>query len=106
NLMDVVTPKGLEGGYLALKYALELIEKNEKLKVSVLCEPQMGKRGLYPTLSTKKSGDEARMIMNFMSYCDGNHSVLEIAEKINVPSWELYDLIEKLKNHDLIESAD
>ena len=106
NLMDVVTPKGLEGGYLALKYALELIEKNEKLKVSVLCEPQLGKRGLYPTLSTKKSGDEARMMMNFMSYCDGNHSVLEIAEKINVPSWELYDLIEKLKNHDLIESAD
>jgi len=106
NLIDVVTPKGLEGGYLALKYALELIEKNEKLKVNVFCEPQLSKRGLYPTLSTKKSGDEVRMMMNFISYCDGSHSVLEIAEKINVPSWELYDLIEILKNHDLIVRVD
>jgi aminopeptidase-like protein len=106
NLIDVVTPKGLEGGYLALKKALELIEKNEKLKVSVFCEPQLGKRGLYPTLSTKTSGAEVRVMMDLITYCDGNHSVLEIAEKINVPSWELYDLIEQLKNYDLIVSAD
>ena len=39
DLINVVTPSGLEGGYLALKFALELIEKNEKLKVRVLCEP-------------------------------------------------------------------
>jgi aminopeptidase-like protein len=105
NLVNVVTPKGLEGGYLALKYALELIEKNEKLKVSVLCEPQLGKRGLYPTLSTKKSGEEVRVMMNLISYCDGNHSILDIAEKINVPSWELYDLVEKLKSQNLLVST-
>ena len=83
-----------------------MIEKNEKLKVSVFCEPQLGKRGLYPTLSTKTIGAEVQVMLDLITYCDGNHSVLEIAEKINVPSWELYDLIEKLKNHDLIESAD
>jgi aminopeptidase-like protein len=105
NLVDVVTPKGLEGGYLALKYALELIERNEKLKVSVLCEPQLGKRGLYPTLSTKKSGKETRLMMNLISYCDGDHTILDIAEKINVPSWELYELIEKLKSQDLLVSC-
>jgi aminopeptidase-like protein len=106
NLKDVVTPEGLEGGYLALKLALELIEKNEKLKVSVFCEPQLGKRGLYPTLSTKTSGAEVKVMMDLITYCDGNHSVLEIAEKINLPSWELYELIEKLKNYDLIATDD
>lgn len=105
DLINVVTPKGLEGGYLAIKYALELIEKNEKLKVSVLCEPQLGKRGLYPTLSTKKSGEEVRVMMNLISYCDGNHSILDIAEKINLPAWELYDLVEKLKSQNLLVSA-
>lgn len=102
NLIDVVTPEGLEGGFLALKHALELIERNEILNVEVLCEPQMGKRGLYPTLSTKKSSDQTRVMMDLLTYCDGKHSVLEIAEKIDVPSWELYELIEKLKAHNLI----
>ena len=105
NLINVVTPSGLEGGYLALKFALELIERNEKLKVTVLCEPQLGKRGLYPTLSTKKSGDEVRMMMNFISYCDGSKTLLEIAEIIKIPAWDLYGLVKKLKSHNLIESV-
>lgn len=82
-----------------------MIERSEKLKVSVLCEPQLGKRGLYPTLSTKKSGKEARLMMNLISYCDGDHTLLDIAEKINLPSWELYELIEKLKSQDLLVST-
>jgi len=102
NLIDVVTPEGLDGGYHSLKKALELIERNEKPKVTVLCEPQMGNRGLYPTLSTKKRDDQVRLMMDLISLCDGNHSVLEIAERLNVPAWELYDLVDKLKTHSLI----
>ena len=102
NLIDVVTPKGLDGGYWALLRALELLEKNYKYKINVLCEPQMGKRGLYPTLSTEKSGDEVKVKMTFISYCDGEHDLLEIADLIGVASWDLYELVEKLKSHDLI----
>ena len=102
NLIDVVTPKGLDGGYWALLRALELLEKNYKYKINVLCEPQMGKRGLYPTLSTEKSGDEVKVMMTFISYCDGEHDLLEIADLIGVASWDLYELVEKLKSHDLI----
>ena len=32
NLQDVVTPKGLEGGYWAIRKALELVERNKKFK--------------------------------------------------------------------------
>jgi aminopeptidase-like protein len=102
NLDNVVTPKGLDGGYWALRRALELIEKNNIYKTNFMCEPQMGKRGLYPTLSTKKSDEQIRLMMNFISLCDGEHSLLDIAEKINLPAWELYELIEKLVAHDLI----
>ena len=102
NLSDVVTPQGLDGGYWALRRALELLERNAYYQVDVLCEPQMGKRGLYPTLSTKTSGAEVRVMMNFISYCDGHHSVLDIAECIKVPAWELYPIIEKLLQSDLI----
>ena len=102
NLDDVVTPKGLDGGYWALRKALELIEKNNIYKVNILCEPQMGRRGLYPTLSKKNSGDQTRLIMNLISYCDGEHTIIDIAEKINLPAWDLYESIEKLISHDLI----
>ena len=102
NLYDVVTPKGLDGGYWALRRALELIEKNNIYKINILCEPQMGRRGLYPTLSKKNSGDQTRFIMNFLSYCDGEHTLIDIAEKINLPAWDLYKSIETLISHDLI----
>jgi aminopeptidase-like protein len=102
NLDNVVTPKGLDGGYWALRRALELIEKNNIYKINILCEPQMGRRGLYPTLSKKNSVDQTRFIMNFLSYCDGEHTLIDIAEKINLPAWDLYKSIETLISHDLI----
>ena len=54
NLTEVVTPQVCRG-YTALQRSLELLENNEVLRVQVLCEPQMGKRGLYPTLSLPKA---------------------------------------------------
>ena len=37
-----------------------------------------------------------------MSLCDGNNSVLKIANQLNIPAWDLYDQIDKLKSYDLI----
>jgi aminopeptidase-like protein len=104
DLKNVVTPEGLNGGYWAIKKAIEAIERNKKYKVSVMCEPQMGKRKLYPTLSTKKSGKEIKLMMDFISLCDGKNSLLQIAESLNVPIWNLYDIVKKLENHDLISA--
>ena len=102
NLKDVVTPKGLEGGYTAIRRALELLEKNRNYKVNVLCEPQMGKRGLYQTLSIKKKDEQGRLMMDFISYCDGKNSLLDIADLIGVPAWNLYEIVSKLEAHNLI----
>jgi aminopeptidase-like protein len=104
NLVDVVTEKGLDGGYWALRRALEVIERNEKFKVTVLGEPQMSGRGLYPTLSTKKSDGQVRIMMDFISLCDGETSLLSIAERLGVPCWDLYELTNKLSEHQLIEA--
>jgi aminopeptidase-like protein len=107
NLQDVVTPKGLDGGYWILRRALEVIENNKIYKINVLCEPQLGKINLYPTLSSKisREKDKARIIMNFLSFCDGEHTLVDIAEKINLPAWDLYEIVEKLISHDLISST-
>mgnify|MGYP001168015819 CR=1 FL=1 len=102
NLEKVVTPKGLNGGYFAIRKAIEALERNKKYSVTVLCEPYMTKRKLYPTLSTKETSKKISLMMNFISYCDGEKSLLEIAEHLNVPIWDLYDMVDKLCNENLI----
>ena len=104
DLENVVSPEGLNGGYLALQKSIELIENNEVFKTTILGEPQLSKRGLYPDLSIKNSTESIRTMMNFLSYCDGTNTLLEIAEKINTPSWDLYDIVETLKSEKIIKT--
>jgi len=101
--LDFVTPDGLLGGYNVLKKSIKCLEINETLCATVPCEPQLGKRGLYPTISIKNNGSQIEDMMNFLAYCDGNSTNLEIAEKINTPLWVLQDTIKVLKREKLLE---
>lgn len=100
--LSLVTPSGLWGAFNILQKSIQCIEMNEVLKLNVLCEPQLGKRGLYPTISTKNSSSEVRDMMNFLAYCDGKKSVLDIAEIIGCPLWELAQTIESIKAEHLL----
>ena len=103
DLINVVTAEGLNGGYWALRRAIEAIENNSFFVAKMLCEPQMGRRGLYPKTSKKDlKYKDSRMMMDFLSFCDGQHSLLSIAEKLNTPIWELYSLVETLESYELI----
>ena len=100
--LSLISPAGLRGGLNAFIKAIEVIEFNCFPKAQVLGEPQLGKRGLYPETSTKESTDAVRTMMDFTTYADGEIDLLEIAEKINVPIWELYAIVKKLVQHGLI----
>ena len=101
--LTVISPNGLYGGYDKLKKAIELLENNNYYKVNVLCEPQLGKRGLYPTISTKTSGAIVKNMMNFIAYADGNNDLIDIANIIGVQAEELFEIVEKMKKAELIE---
>ncbi len=100
---NLVTPSGLEGGFKAIRRAIEILEQNLYLKTTVICEPQLGRRDLYPTLSTKTSGEQVKVMMNLISYCDGSLTLLEIADLIKEPFWDLMPIVEKLVIHGLLE---
>ena len=102
--LSLITPEGLQGGFNALQQAILAVEYNINPKVTVLCEPQLGKRGLYPTLSTVTSGDEVRTMVNLISYCDGKHDLIEIAETIGEPVGKLAEILKSLIGHGLIVS--
>jgi len=104
--LSFITPKGLGGGFTALRRAIESIELDCRPQVSVLCEPQLGKRGLYPTLSTKESSQTVRAMMNLIAYSDGSRSLLDIADMIKVPVWELAPIFQRLCEHGMLANSD
>jgi len=106
DLIKVVTPEGLDGGYIALKSAIEALEANRYPKINVFGEPQLGRRGLYPTLSTKTKAVEVKLMMDLITWSDGSNSMLEIAELCDVPIWELYPIVKKLSDHQLLSLFD
>jgi aminopeptidase-like protein len=103
--LEVISPEGLSGGLEMLKSAVKILETNAYWKVNVLCEPQLGKRGLYPNVSTKTSGIEIRNQMNVISYFDGSTDLLQIADKCKISYNEVLEVLEKLKNSGLIDKV-
>ena len=81
---NLVTLKGLTGGFNVAKKSIEVILENIYPKFKVLCEPQMGKRGLYPLLSSQKKSNLKKSYMNFLQYSDGSNSLKKISNLINL----------------------
>lgn len=101
--LEVVSPAGLQGGLVMLQNAVKILETNSRWRINTLCEPQLGRRGLYPNTSTKYSGAEVRNLINVISYLDGKLDLLEIAEKCKVPYEEVLSIVEKLKASSLLD---
>lgn len=88
--LNFVTSEGLQGGYEVLRTYLEALELNAVYKNTVLCEPNMGKCDLYPTLSTAGSAAIAekhlsRSLLDFLAHADGTQSLLDISKVLGIP---------------------
>jgi aminopeptidase-like protein len=101
--LDFVTPEGLLGGYGLVQDCINVIENNRIFRVNCYAEPQLGKRGLYPNLSTKKSDASVEVMMDFIAYADGNNDLLQISNIIHKPVWEIVPIAEKLLGVGLLE---
>ena len=64
--------------------SIEVLLERIYPKYKVMCEPQMSKRGLYPTLSTKKEKRLTKSFMDFLQYADGTNSLEKISVLIDL----------------------
>lgn len=103
--LSLISPEGLYGAYSVLLKCLQCIEADFVPCATVCCEPQLGKRGLYPTLSSKNSTTAVRAMMDILAYADGQRSLLEIADKIGRPMWELVPIVERLLAEGLVKNV-
>ena len=103
DLEQVVTPKGLAGSFALYQKMIELIEQDCQPRSRVLGEPQLGRRGLYPSISKKGSTRQVRTMLDLISLADGEHSLLDIAERCNVPAWTLVPILDQLVAAEILE---
>jgi len=80
--LSLVTQAGLEGSLAMMKRCIEALEVSRTYVATQPGEPQLGPRGLYPTISTRDSGKTVRAMMNLLAYADGDHDLIDIAERI------------------------
>jgi aminopeptidase-like protein len=87
-----------------VRACLEVLEANVRPRVTTLCEPQLGKRGLYPTISSKGSaGGDVRTMMDLIAYSDGERDLIAIADTIGVAALDLVGIVEKLRAAGLLD---
>lgn len=101
--LSLVSANGLAGSFELLRSCIELLEKNEKWATTVIGEPQLGRRGLYPTLSTRSSGLQNRLLLDLLAYCDGSNDVVDLCRFVGRPLNETLDALDVLWRHELIK---
>lgn len=100
--MDFISEEGLQGSFNVMREVVESLENNRIYKTVIPCEPQLGKRGLYPNVSQKGTYENVEDMVNFLGYADGGSDLIEISDLINVPVAKLIPIAHKLIDEDLI----
>ncbi len=94
--MDLISPAGLQGAFDVMKKAIHALEYNRYYKVQTLCEPQLGKRGLVPTMSNKDTYKSTLALKDLIAYADGTNDLVDISNIIGAPVDILIPLVDQL----------
>ncbi len=99
--MSVISPLGFQGSFNVMRLCIELIEKNKKYITTVFCEPQLGKRGLYDTIS-KKGEKNSKIYQDILAYSDGRNDLLELIETTKGDAKKVIEAIDILLQEGLV----
>jgi aminopeptidase-like protein len=105
--LDFIRPQHLAVSFRWIVQALEILERDRRLlNLSPKGEPQLGKRGLYSDFG---SGKDARMrnmaVLWALNLSDGHHSLLDIAERADLPFDLIFAAASALESHGLLSAS-
>ena len=94
----------LAASYAAIWEIIQVLERDQRYRnLSRYGEPQLGKRGLYPTMGGKAASDAVMVMLWTLAYSDGEHSTLDIAEISGVAFAAVDEAASKLAGAQLLE---
>jgi aminopeptidase-like protein len=105
--LDFIRPGYLAQSYRLIALTLDVIENNAVfLNTMPKCEPQLGKRGLYDAIGGQKDvATNSMALLWVLNLSDGAHSLLDIAERANMPFAVIDGAARQLKDKGLLAAA-
>ena len=103
--LSLISGEGLAESLTLLLHCVYILENNRTYVSTVVGEPQLGRRGLYSTLSRVGSADDARTLLDVLAYCDGRNDLVAISRTLSKPFSSVLSAVETLKTHALLKDA-
>ena len=104
--LTLVTPSGLQGGFDVLRDCIALIERNATYRATCLAEPQLGRRGLYPSVGTADSHRVVADMLNVLAYADGDHDLIDLVQRLAIAPRRLYRIVDSLEAAGLLARSE
>jgi aminopeptidase-like protein len=103
--LNFVTPASLADSYSKILAVLGVLEENRVyINQSPKGEPQLGKRGLYRNIGGHVDAEAREMAMLWMlNQSDGEHTLLDIAERSGMAFDQLQRAARELEEHGLLK---
>jgi aminopeptidase-like protein len=101
--LDLVRPGALEQALAAVVNVCHVLEADRRyVNLAPEGEPQLGKRGLYPTVGGEAAQREQLATLWVLNQSDGRSSLLDIAERSALPFGLISDAAHRLQRADLL----
>jgi len=103
--LDFVQIPALGNSFETYLNVIDVLENNQSyLNTNPKCEPQLGKRGLYSTMGGKQTTPDDRMAMLWvLNLSDGEHTLLDIAERADLNFSTIKNAVSNLINSGLLD---
>ncbi|SNQ51275.1 putative polysaccharide biosynthesis protein with aminopeptidase-like domain [Frankia canadensis] len=102
--LDFVTPESLADSYALLRRIVEICERNRTWRnTAPYGEPQLGRRGLYRAIGATMNRQAVEMALLWvLNLADGTRSLLDIAERADLPFDTVAEAADALAGVDLL----
>jgi len=102
--LDFISADALSESLSVCASIFDLLEKNRSFKnLTPFCEPQLGKRGLYPSTGGSSPELEVNARLWLLNLSDGTNSLLDICERSGLPFAVLSEAADVLAHNGLLE---
>jgi aminopeptidase-like protein len=104
--LDFIHPQQLARSLRLCVSIFDVLENNQSyLNQNPHCEPQLGKRNLYRSTGRESIDVEINARLWVLNFSDGEHSLLDIAERSGLPFATICDAAELLHRSDLLSAV-
>jgi len=105
--LSFVHPRSLSESYSVCQSIFSILERNRSyLNSNPKCEPQLGKRGLYRVIGGAKDSGALELAMLWvLNLSDGQHSLLDIAERAQLSFNSVHQAVAALQEHGLLTAG-